>query len=205
MGLLEGMHVAVLVTHGFEEEELVSPMEALQNEGAGVAIIAPGGGKVQAFKHFDKSKSFTATALEDTDASRYEAVVLPGGALNADQIRMEPAALQFVLRFDQAKKPIAAICHAPWLLVSAGVVKNRTLTSYRTLRDDIQNAGGNWVDREVVRDGNWVTSRKPADLPAFNREMTLLFAEHWDHARSSLTQAPADNDIVGGSHPGLGH
>jgi protease I len=112
-------------------------------------------------------------------------VLLPGGALNADALRVEKEAQEFVREIDRAKKPIAVICHGPWLLVSAGLVKGRTLTSYHTIQDDIRNAGGNWKDQEVVRDANWVSSRQPSDIPAFNREMLALFAETKARAKTA--------------------
>ena len=118
-------------------------------------------------------------------AGDYDAVLLPGGALNADALRVEKAAQEFVREIDRAKKPIAVICHGPWLLVSAGLVKGRTLTSYHTIQDDIRNAGGKWEDEEVVRDGNWVSSRQPSDIPAFNREMLALFAQAKSKAKTA--------------------
>jgi protease I len=177
MAELEGIRVAILVTDGFEETELTSPMKVLRKEAAQFDIISPHEGKVQAFCHFDKGITFNVDrALKEVSADSYDAVLLPGGALNADQLRALPQAQAFVQAFDAVGKPIAAICHAPWLLVSAGLVRGRILTSYHTIRDDIVNAGGRWVDDEVVEHANWVTSRKPQDLPAFNRAMVTLFA-----------------------------
>ncbi|HVZ18157.1 MAG TPA: type 1 glutamine amidotransferase domain-containing protein, partial [Terriglobales bacterium] len=115
--------------------------------------------------------------LDQVSPDEFDAVLLPGGALNADFLRVQPKAQEFVRKFDEAGKPMAIICHAPWLLVSAGLVKGRTLTSYHTIQDDIRNAGGNWQDEEVIRDRNWVMSRQPSDIPAFNREMINMFAE----------------------------
>lgn len=166
------LRVAVLATDGFEEAELTEPVKALRNAGAEVDIIAPHGGSIQAFKHHDKSITVPVTkTLDDANPEDYVAVVLPGGALNADEMRMQPKVQEFIRTVDAEGKPMAVICHAPWELVSTGLVKGRTLTSWPTLQDDIRNAGGNWVDREVVVDGNLITSRMPDDLPAFNREL----------------------------------
>lgn len=175
---LDGLQVAILVTDGVEEIELTDPREALEKAGARTMLIAPKAGTIQAMKHQDKAAVFRVDlALDKALPDEFDAVVLPGGTFNADKLRVDKAAQDFVRRMDEVRKPIAAICHAPWLLVSAGVVKLRRLTSYHTLADDVRNGGGMWEDREVVVDGNWVTSRKPADLPAFDREMLALFAK----------------------------
>jgi len=171
------VRVAVLATDGFEESELTEPARALRDAGAKVEVIAPKGGSIQGFRHFDKGQSVTVDrTLEEAKPEEYDALMLPGGALNADALRAVPRALEFVRSFQEAGKPVAAICHAPWTLISAGVVRGRTLTSYHTIQDDVRNAGGKWVDREVVEDGNWVTSRQPSDIPAFNQAMLRLFA-----------------------------
>jgi len=170
MSKLSGLKVLVLVTDGFEESELTSPVEALEKAGATVDIAAPKAGKVQGFNHFEKGKKVRATkTINEVDASDYDALHLPGGGLNADALRAIPEALELVRAFDSTNKPIAAICHAPWVLISAGLVKGRALTSYSTIQDDIRNAGGEWSDEAVVEDANWITSRQPSDLPAFNR------------------------------------
>src|SRR5262249_22691984 len=157
--------VAALVTDGFEEAELVEPVNALQNAGAQVEILSVKPGTVQAFRHHDKGRTVPVDRLlHDADAGAYEALLLPGGALNADALRWVRDVQRLGRAFQSAAKPMAVICHAPWVLVSAGLVRGRTLTSYHTIRDDITNAGGNWVDREVVEDGNWVTSRQPRDI-----------------------------------------
>jgi protease I len=177
MADLAGLRVAALVTDGFEESELTEPMRALKDAGAEVDVIAPKKGKVQALQHMKKGKSVKADRLlGEAHAEEYDALLLPGGAMNADTLRALPEARDLVRAFQDAGKPMAVICHGPWLLVSAGLVRGRTLTSYHTIQDDIRNAGGNWVDREVVEDGNWVTSRQPDDLPAFNEAMLRLFA-----------------------------
>lgn len=180
---LDGLQVAILVTDGVEEIELTDPREALEKAGARTMLIAPKAGEIQAMKHDEKAGRFRVDmTTEKAHPDEFDAVMLPGGALNADKLRVDKGAQDFVRRMDEARKPIAAICHAPWLLVSAGVVKLRRLTSYHTIQDDIRNGGGMWEDREVVVDGNWVTSRKPADLPAFDREMLALFSKEREKA-----------------------
>lgn len=175
---LPPMRIAILATDGFEESELILPRAALEQAGAKTIVISPKDDQIQGMKHHDKSKKVDVDLLlADADPGDYGAVLLPGGALNADALRVDEMAQEFVREIDRARKPIAVICHAPWLLVSAGLVKGRTLTSYHTIQDDIRNAGGNWKDEEVVRDANWVSSRQPSDIPAFNREMLALFAE----------------------------
>jgi len=175
---LNGMHVAVLVTTDVEETEILDTTKALRDAGAQVDVISPAGEEVQLMCHDNKTGSIRANlALEKADPSQYDATLLPGGAINADKLRMEEEARAFVRAQDELGKPIAAICHAPWLLVSAGLVEQRTLTSYYTLQDDVRNAGGTWLDEEVIVDDNWITSRSPRDIPAFNREMIRLFAE----------------------------
>ena len=174
---LNGMRVAILVTDDFEQAELAEPKKALEQAGANVKIIAPKPGTVQGMNHDVKADTFKVDmTLEQANPNDFDAVMLPGGALNADKLRMEQKARDFVKRMDSAGKPMAIICHAPWLLVSSGLVKGRKLTSYYTIQDDIRNAGGEWVDQEVVRDRNWVTSRSPKDIPAFNPAIVQLFA-----------------------------
>src|SRR6266404_2454728 len=175
---LEGLKVAILVTDGFEEPELTEPVQALKNAGALVTIVSPSSGEVQGVRH-DLEKTIKIAVdrtMKEVSADKFDAVQLPGGAVNADRMRMAPEVQAFLRAMQDAGKPIAAICHAPWELVSAGLVRGRTLTSYHTIQDDIRNAGGNWVDREFVQDGNWVTSRQPSDIPAFNRGMIDLFS-----------------------------
>jgi len=172
---LKGKSVAVLAMDGFEEAELTEPVKALREAGAEVEIFSKKSGKIQAFKHHDKSITVDADGtFEGLDPSRFDAVLLPGGALNADALRMEEPAVQFVRKINDQHKPIAVICHAPWLLASSGLARGRKLTSYRTIQDDMRNAGAHWEDKEVVVDDNLVTSRQPADIPAFNREFIRL-------------------------------
>jgi protease I len=175
---LKGMRVAILATDGVEDSELREPGKALKRAGAEITLFAPKEGKIQSFKHFDKADEFAVNrTLAEADPNAFDAVLLPGGALNADTLRVQPRAQEFVRESDRQGKPIAVICHAPWLLISAGCVRGRTLTSYHTIQDDVRNAGGNWQDEEVVRDKNWVSSRQPSDIPAFNRAMIELFFE----------------------------
>lgn len=174
---LGGCKVAILVVDGFEQVEMTAPRQALQDAGAQTTLISQKRGEVQGFNHTDKADRFKVDAtFDECKPEDFDAVLLPGGAVNADALRIVAQAQQFVKAMDQAGKPVAVICHGGWVLVSAGLVKGRTLTSWPTLQDDVRNAGGTWVDREVVRDGNWVSSRKPQDIPAFNREMLALFA-----------------------------
>lgn len=175
---MNGKRVAVIAFDGFEESELTEPVKALKQAGAQVELVSGKKGKIQGFKHHDKSIQVEADrTIDEIKAGDYDALMLPGGALNADQGRTNRKVLSFVKEMDEAGKPIAVICHAPWILVSAGIVRGRKLTAYHTIQDDIRNAGGEFVDQEVVVDKNWVTSRQPSDLPAFNREMIRLFFE----------------------------
>jgi protease I len=175
---LSGLRVAILATDGVEESELVQPRQALDDVGAKTTLISPKE-EIQAFKHHDKSDSLKADlTLEQANPDDFDAVLLPGGALNADALRVEESAQKFVRAIDEADKPIAVICHAPWLLISSQLTDGRKMTSYHTIQDDVRNSGADWVDQEVVRDENWVSSRQPADIPAFNREMVSLFAEY---------------------------
>ena len=169
---LDGLTVAILVGDLFEEVELTEPRRALEAAGAKTAIVSPQGPVVRGMHHEQLGSRFNVDMpLDRARAEDYDALVLPGGTFNADALRMVEGAQRFAQAMDAARKPVAVICHGPWLLVSAGLVAGRTLTSWPSLQDDIRNAGGNWVDREVMVDGNWVSSRKPADLPAFCREL----------------------------------
>ncbi|QAU32747.1 type 1 glutamine amidotransferase domain-containing protein [Janthinobacterium sp. 17J80-10] len=175
---LEGLRVAVLLTDGFEQSEFTGPREALQQAGASVTVVSSHLGQVQGFKHFDKLDAFDVDlTFDDADPEDFDAVLLPGGVVNADQIRIAPQAQQFVQRMQDDGKTIAVICHGAWLLVSAGLVRGRTLTSWPTLQDDIKNAGGHWVDQQVAVDGNWVSSRRPGDIPAFNEKLIDKLSE----------------------------
>lgn len=171
--------VAVLVTDGFEQAELLEPKKALESAGATVHIISDQKHRVQGFKHVDKGESVAVDkTFDEARSEQYAAVLLPGGVVNGDALRLLPQARSFVRAANDAEKPIAAICHGGWLLISAGIARGRTVTSWPSLQDDFSNAGSKWVDEEVVRDENFVSSRKPADIPAFNRAfMELLDAQ----------------------------
>lgn len=184
MGELQGMRVAILAVDGFEEVELTEPKKALEKAGARVDVISEEIGEIQGFKHHDKTgKVRVDQTIANARPDDYDALMLPGGALNADSARANEHFRHFLREMDRAGKPIAAICHAPWELISAGLVQGRKLTSWPTIQDDIRNAGGRWEDREVVVDQNWITSRGPNDLPAFNREMVARFAQAPAEAR----------------------
>ncbi|HWR34615.1 MAG TPA: type 1 glutamine amidotransferase domain-containing protein [Clostridia bacterium] len=175
---LNGMNVAILATDFFEESELTEPRKALQQAGAKTSVIAPKAGEIQAVQHVNKTQKIKVDrTLDQANPDEFDAVLLPGGALNADALRMEKKAQEFVRKFDQSERPIAVICHGPWLLVSAGLVKGRKMTSYHTIQDDLKNAGAEWRDDVVIRDRNWVSSRQPSDIPRFNQEMIGLFSE----------------------------
>ena len=174
----QGKRIAILVTEGFEQVEFTGPKEALEKAGATTQVISQQRGKVQGFNHHDKGDQFDVDlAFDEAIADEFDGVLLPGGVINGDQMRIIPKAQQFVRQIDAAGKPVFVICHGGWLLVSAGLVKGRTMTSWPTLQDDIRNAGGSWLDQEVVVDANWVSSRKPADLPAFCGKMTGLLRQ----------------------------
>ncbi len=178
MSNVKHLRIAAIATDGVEEAELLEPLKALQDGGARVEILSIKTGPVQCFQHQNKGSIVQADkAVRDARPDDYDALLLPGGALNADTLRGNRDVLRFVQTFDREKKPMAIICHAPWILISANVVKGRTLTGYRTIEDDIRNAGGHWVDREVESDFNWVTSRQPADLPAFIPAMLATFTD----------------------------
>ena len=176
---LDGKRVAILVAEGFEQSELEGPKQALEEAGAEALIVSPAEeGWVQGWQHFDLGDLYEVDVpLAEADAAEFDALLLPGGVANPDQLRMEPRAVEFVRAFFDAGKPVAAICHAPWTLIEAGVVEGRTLTSWPSVRTDLVNAGANWVDEEVVVDDGLVTSRKPDDIPAFNEKMLEAFAE----------------------------
>jgi protease I len=183
---LNGKRIAILVAEGFEQVEMTEPRKALQEAGAKVDLVSPESGSVQGFNHLDKAESFRVDVpLDQAKAGDYDALMLPGGVANPDRLRTLPKAVSFVRAFFDAKKPVAAICHAPWSLIEADVVRGRTLTSWPSLKTDLTNAGATWVDREVVVDGELVTSRKPDDIPAFNKQILELFARTAVGANSS--------------------
>jgi protease I len=180
---LEGMKVAILVTDGFEQSEMIEPRRVLDAAGADTSLVSPSKGGVRGWKHHTPADRFEVDVpLQQAAAHEYDALVLPGGVMNPDALRMDEQAVTFVRDFVKAGKPIAAICHGPWTLIEADAVKGRTMTSWPSLRTDLKNAGARWVDLEVVADGPLITSRKPADLPAFNRVMLETFAGVHAHA-----------------------
>jgi protease I len=198
MAALNGLKVAILVAEGFEQVELMEPRKALDQAGATTSVVSPAKGEVQGWKHFDKAdKVQVDVPLEQANASEFDALLLPGGVANPDQLRMQPKAVEFVKAFFAAGKPVAVICHGPWTLIEAGVVEGRTITSWPSLKTDLRNAGANWVDQEVVVDNGLVSSRKPADILAFNHKMVEEFAQG-RHAR----QAPASHQQPAQASPG---
>ena len=180
-GPLSGKRIAILATEGFEEVELTEPKKALEEAGAHVDVIAPEAGiksgQIKAWAMTDWGKKVDVDVkLSEADASRYDGLHLPGGVMNPDHLRQSVEAVSFVKRFFIADKPVSAICHAPWVLIEADVVEDRTLTSWPSLRTDLLNAGARWVDKQVVVDGNLTTSRKPDDIPAFNKQIVEAFS-----------------------------
>jgi protease I len=187
---LKGRKVAILATDGVEQVELVEPRKALDAAGAITHLISPKEGAIQGMNHDEKGDRLTVDrVLSQVHASEYDALLLPGGVANPDSLRMEPAAVQFVREFMLAEKPVAAICHGPWLLVEADAVSGRTLTSWPSLKTDIANAGGKWVDQPVSIDDRLVTSRKPADIPSFNAAIVKQFGNKLDEARADEMSA----------------
>jgi protease I len=196
MGKLDGKRIAFLATDGVEQVELTEPLEAVRNEGAEVEVISLKKGEFQGFNHLDKGDTFTADkAVKDADADDYDGILLPGGVANPDFLRSDEDAVRFVRSFVEAKKPVGAICHGPWTLVEADVIKGRTLTSWPSLQTDIRNAGATWVDEEVHVDQGLVTSRKPDDLPAFNAKVIEEVAE----GRHERAPEPAGTGAGSGS------
>ncbi len=175
---LNGKKVAILATNGFEQAELEEPKRALEEAGADVKIVSPESGEIQGMHHADKGDTFKVDLpLDEADPDEFDALMIPGGLMNPDELRTNIDALRFAKSFFEVGKPVAAICHGPWVLIDAGVVKGRKLTSWPAIATDVRNAGGNWIDREVVVDNGLVTSRKPDDIPAFNEKMIEEFAE----------------------------
>jgi protease I len=175
---IKNKRVAILATDGFEQVELMEPRKALNDAGARTSVVSPKSGRIKAWQHDHWGDDVQVDVeLANARVDDFDALMLPGGVMNPDKLRMDERAVRFVRSFFEAGKPVAAICHAPWMLVEAGVVQGKTLTSWPSLKTDITNAGGDWIDREVVTDEGLVTSRKPDDIPAFNRKMIEEFAE----------------------------
>jgi protease I len=167
---LNGKKIAILATDGFEQSELLEPRKALDEAGATTVVIAPKAGRIKGWNHTDWGESVKVDkTLADANPQEYDALVLPGGVMNPDHLRMDPSAVNFVRQFVSTGKTVAAICHGPWTLIEAGAVKGKTMTSWPSIKSDLKNAGANWVDQEVVTDGQLITSRKPDDIPAFNK------------------------------------
>jgi len=189
---LQGKRVAFLATDMVEQVELTEPWQAVKDEGAAVELISLEEGEIQGFNHYDKADEFKVDrTIEEARADDYDALVIPGGVGNPDTMRTDENAVQLVRDFFEQGKPVGVICHGPWMLVEAGVVRGRKVTSWPSLQTDIRNAGGNWVDEEVVVDQGLVTSRKPDDLPAFNKKIIEEFAEGRHEEQAAKTQADA--------------
>jgi protease I len=187
---LKGKKIAFLATDMVEQVELTDPWKALENAGAELELVSLKDGEIQGFDHYDKADRFKVDrTVEEANASDYDGLVLPGGVGNPDTLRQDENAVRFVRDFFEQGKPVGAICHAPWTLVEAGVVRGRRLTSFPSLQTDIRNAGGNWVDEEVVVDSGLVTSRRPDDLPAFDKKLIEEFAEGRHQEQSAKTKA----------------
>jgi protease I len=176
---LEGKKIAILATNGFEQSELMDPKKGLEEAGAKVMVLSLKSGEIKGWDHTNWGKSVKVDGLvKDAKPDQFDALVLPGGQMNPDVLRMDSAAVTFVRTFVESGKPVAAICHAPWLLIEAAVVKGRTMTSWLSLHTDLKNAGAHWVDEPVVTDGNLITSRKPEDIPGFVRAIIEAVSGH---------------------------
>ena len=174
---LKDLRIAILAENGFEQSELIEPRKALDAAGARTSVVSPQSGKIRGWNHTDWGESVAVdVALDAARPDDYDALLLPGGVMNPDRLRMQPQAVAFVKAFFDAGKPVGAICHGPWLVIEAGAARGRQMTSWPSLQTDLRNAGAHWVDRESVVDGNLVTSRKPDDIPAFNTAVIELFS-----------------------------
>jgi protease I len=187
---LDGKKVAILVTDGFEQVEMTRPREALDEAGAETKIVSLKSGKIQGMHHADKGDKFDVDlTLDEARPEEFDALMIPGGLMNPDSLRSNVDALEFTRHFFREGKPVAAICHGPWVLIDAGVVRGRILTSWPAIKTDVKNAGGKWVNEEVVVDNGLVTGRKPDDIPAFNKNMIEEFCE--GRHKAMATAAPA--------------
>jgi len=187
---LDGKKVAILVTDGFEQVELTKPREALDEAGADSKIVSLKPGKIQGMHHADKGDKFDVDlTLDEARPEEFDALMIPGGLINPDALRLNDDALEFTRQFFREGKPVAAMCHGPWVLIDAGVVRGRTLTSWPAIKTDVKNAGGKWINEDVVVDNGLVTSRKPDDIPAFNKKMIEEFCE--GRHKAMATAAPA--------------
>jgi protease I len=180
------MKIAILATDGFEQSELMEPRKALEAAGAQTEVISPNSGKIKGWNHTDWGETVKVDkTLDNANAFEYDALILPGGVMNPDRLRMEPKAVNFVKQFVSSGKTVAAICHGPWTLLETGALHGKTVTSWPSLKTDLKNAGAKWVDKEVVTDGQFITSRKPDDIPAFNRAL-IESATHQVHQAVSV-------------------
>jgi len=178
-GKLTGKKIAILATDGFEQVELTEPRRMLEEAGATADVIAPKPGEIRGWKFTDWGDMVKVNkTLDQVNVENYDALVLPGGVMNPDHLRMDPKAVAFVQKFVQSGKPVAAICHAPWMLVEAGVVKGMNVTSWPSVKTDLKNAGGNWTDQQAVVDQNIITSRKPEDIPVFSQKIIEMVVQH---------------------------
>lgn len=192
---LNGKRVAILATDGVEQVELTEPRKALDQAGAKTVVVSPKSGKIKGWQHDHWGDEIPVDqSLESANAETFDALLLPGGVMNPDHLRQNKQAVQFVKRFFEAGKPVAAICHGPWLLVEADVVRGRTVTSWPSLQTDLRNAGADWVDREVATDEGLVTSRKPDDIPAFSKKMIEEFAEGMHEGQRDAARASAHSE-----------
>lgn len=184
---LSGRRICILATHGFEQSELIQPRDDLKGAGAEVLVVSPESGEIRGWKGDDWGESVAVDMkLSDASADDFDALVLPGGQINPDLLRVDDAAMALIKAFAGAGKPVAAVCHAPWLLIEAGLAKGKTMTCYKSIRTDLKNAGANFVDQEVAVDGNLITSRCPDDLPAFSRAIADMVSEKADARRETV-------------------
>jgi len=186
MADLKGKKIAILATDGFEQSELMEPRKALDAAGAQTVVIAPKAGKIKGWKHTDWGETVNVDKeLGKADVHDFDALVLPGGVMNPDRLRMDAKAVDFVGQFVNSGKPVAAICHGPWTLMETGALRGKTVTSWPSLKTDMKNAGANWVDQEVARDGQFITSRKPEDIPAFTRAIIEIVSGNARQTRAA--------------------
>lgn len=186
MASLKGLRVAILVHDGFEHVELVEPRKALDQAGAQTSIVSPKSDTVRSWKFTEWGEDMPVDSpLDRTRPDEFDALLLPGGVINPDKLRIEPKAVAFAKSFFDSEKPVAAICHGPWTVIETGAARGRRIASWPSLKTDLRNAGAEWMDQEVVVDGNLVSSRKPDDIPAFNREMLKLFSQALEEQRAA--------------------
>ena len=189
---LDGVKVAILITDGFEEVEMTQPRKALDDAGAETAIVSPKDGKVRSWRFTEWGQDFPVDVkLDQAKPDDYDALLLPGGVINPDKLRMDPKAMAFAKSFFDAGKPVATICHGPWTVIEVDAARGRKIASWPSLKTDLRNAGAQWMNQEVIVDGNLVSSRMPDDIPAFNRETIAKFAEVQGQAKTAAARKPA--------------